>query len=110
MENSPNNKDLLSHGTVTTFINDQYLLLNQKSFSKVKAKLYLCLTKYHTMQTCPVIKHHVMKIYGESGGIAPRIPDLGTRERCVASFTSQQFTPKERAPGTHGMGGWILPM
>jgi hypothetical protein len=37
---------------------------------KVKAKLSLCLTK-----------HHAMKRYWESGGIAPRILDLGTRWR-----------------------------
>jgi hypothetical protein len=37
---------------------------------KVKVKLSLCLTK-----------HHVMKAYWGSGGIAPRILDLGTRWR-----------------------------
>jgi hypothetical protein len=34
----------------------------------VTAKLSLCLTKHHTMKT-----------YRESGGIAPRILDIGTR-------------------------------
>jgi hypothetical protein len=34
---------------------------------KVKVELFLCLTK-----------HHVMKAYWGSGGIDPRIPDLGT--------------------------------
>jgi hypothetical protein len=37
---------------------------------KKKAKLSLCLTK-----------HHAMKAYWGSGGIAPRILDLGTRWR-----------------------------
>jgi hypothetical protein len=37
---------------------------------KVKIKLSPCL-----------IKHHAMKTYWESGGIAPRILDLGTRRR-----------------------------
>jgi hypothetical protein len=37
---------------------------------KVKVKLYMCLTKHHTMKT-----------YWWSGGIAPRILDLGTRWR-----------------------------
>jgi hypothetical protein len=37
---------------------------------KVKVKLSLCLTK-----------HHAMKTYWRSGGIAPRILDLGTRWR-----------------------------
>jgi hypothetical protein len=36
---------------------------------KVKAKLSLCLTKHHA------------KTYWGSGGIAPRILDLGTRRR-----------------------------
>jgi hypothetical protein len=38
--------------------------------NKVKVKLFLCLTKHHTMKT-----------YWESGGIAPHILDLGTRWR-----------------------------
>jgi hypothetical protein len=37
---------------------------------KVKGKLSLCLTK-----------HHAMKAFCGSGGIAPRILDLGTRWR-----------------------------
>jgi hypothetical protein len=37
---------------------------------KVKVKLSLCLTKQHTMKT-----------YWGSGGIAPRILDLGTKWR-----------------------------
>jgi hypothetical protein len=37
---------------------------------KVKVKLSLCLTK-----------HHAMKTYWGSGGIAPRILDLGTSWR-----------------------------
>jgi hypothetical protein len=35
---------------------------------KLKVKLSPCL-----------IKHHAVKVYWESGGIAPRIVDLGTR-------------------------------
>jgi hypothetical protein len=52
---------------------------------KVKAKLSLCLTK-----------HHAMKAYWGSGGIAPRIPDLGTRWRWVVSFTPRQLYPQEK--------------
>jgi hypothetical protein len=37
---------------------------------KVKVKLSLCLTK-----------HHAMKTYCRSGGIAPCIIDLGTRQK-----------------------------
>jgi hypothetical protein len=33
-----------------------------------------------------------MKAYWGSGGIAPR---------------PGRFTPRERAPGTHGIGGWV---
>jgi hypothetical protein len=41
-----------------------------QSKGKVKVKLSLCLTK-----------HHAMKAYWGSGGIAPFILDLGTRWR-----------------------------
>jgi len=33
-------------------------------------------------------KHHLMKTYWGSGGIAPRILDLGIRRTRVVSFTS----------------------
>jgi hypothetical protein len=46
---------------------------------KVKVKLSLCLTK-----------HHSMKAYWGSGGIAPRILDLGTRWRCPGRFTLRE--------------------
>jgi hypothetical protein len=44
-----------------------------------------------------------------SGGIAPRILDLGTRWRWVVNFTACRFTPRERAPGTYWIGGWVGP-
>jgi hypothetical protein len=65
---------------------------------KVKVKLSLCLTE-----------HHAMKTYGESGGIAPRILDLGTRKRRVVSFTPRPLYPRKKAPGTHWIGGWVGP-
>jgi hypothetical protein len=49
-----------------------------------KVKLSLCLTK-----------HHAMKTNWGSGGIAPRILDLGTGWRWVVSFTH--------------LGGWVGP-
>jgi hypothetical protein len=49
-----------------------------------------------------------MKTYWESGGIAPRILDLGTRWEWSASRLGR-FTPRERAPGTHSIGGWVGP-
>jgi hypothetical protein len=39
-----------------------------------------------------------MKSYWGSGGIVPRIIDLGTIWRSVVSFTPGRFTPRERAP------------
>jgi hypothetical protein len=52
-----------------------------------KVKLSLCLTK-----------HHAMKAYWRSGGIAPRILDLGTRWRWVVIFTPQPFYPQRKSP------------
>jgi hypothetical protein len=43
------------------------------------------------------------------GGIAPRILDFGTRWRWVVSVTPRQLYPRERAPGTHWIGGWVGP-
>jgi hypothetical protein len=45
-----------------------------------------------------------MKTYWRSGGIAPRILNLGARWRWVVSFT---LRPRERTPGTHWTGGWM---
>jgi hypothetical protein len=50
-----------------------------------------------------------MKTYWESGGIAPRILELGTTWRWVVSFTPRPSHPRERAPGTHWIGGWVGP-
>jgi hypothetical protein len=65
---------------------------------KVKAKLSLCL-----------IKHHTMKTYWENGGIAPRIIDLGTRWTEWSASRPGHFIPRERARGTHCIGGWVGP-
>jgi hypothetical protein len=37
------------------------------------------------------------------------ILDLGSRWRRVVSFTPCRFTPGERAPGIHWIGGWVGP-
>jgi hypothetical protein len=50
-----------------------------------------------------------MKAYCGSGGIATRILDFGTRWRSVVSSRLGSFTPRERAPGTHCIGGWVGP-
>jgi hypothetical protein len=39
-----------------------------------------------------------MKVYWGSGGIAPRIIDLGTRWRCVVSFTPQPLYRQGKSP------------
>jgi hypothetical protein len=54
---------------------------------KVKVKLSLCLTK-----------HHAMKTHWGSGGVAPRILDLGTRWRWVVSFTPRPLYPQGNSP------------
>jgi hypothetical protein len=41
-----------------------------------------------------------------SGGIAPRVLNLGTWWEWSASRPGH-FTPSERAPGTHWIGGWV---
>jgi hypothetical protein len=50
-----------------------------------------------------------METYWGSGGIAPRILNLGTRWRWVVSFTPRPLYPRERAPGTDWIGGWVGP-
>jgi hypothetical protein len=35
--------------------------------------------------------------------------DLGTRWRSVVSFTPRPLYPRERAPVTHWIGGWVGP-
>jgi hypothetical protein len=54
---------------------------------KIKLQVSLCLTKYYTMQTHPLLKNHTMMYWG-SEGIAPYILNLSTRGRLVVSFTS----------------------
>jgi hypothetical protein len=65
---------------------------------KVKVKLSLCLPK-----------HHAMKTYWGSGGIAPRILDFGTRWGEWSALRPGHFIPRERAPGTHWIWGWVGP-
>jgi hypothetical protein len=48
-----------------------------------EVKISLCLTK-----------HHAMKVYWGSGGISPRILDLGTWWRWAVSFTSGPLYPE----------------
>jgi hypothetical protein len=61
-----------------------------------KAKLSLCLTK-----------HHAMKTYWGSGDTAPHILDHGPRWKCASR--PGRFDPRERAPATHWIEGWVGP-
>jgi hypothetical protein len=61
---------------------------------KVKVKLFLCFTK-----------HHAMKTYWGSEGTAPRILDIDGGE--WSASRPGRFNPRERAPGTHWIEGWV---
>jgi hypothetical protein len=50
-----------------------------------------------------------MKAYGGGGCIDPHFLDLGTSWRWAVSFTPRPLYPRERAPGTHCIGGWVDP-
>jgi len=82
----------------------------------VKVKLSLCLTKSHVVKTCPLLnsapRHEDLWV---SGGIAPRILNLGTRWRWVVSFAPQPLYPQGKSPrfplvrrlgGPQSRSGW----
>jgi hypothetical protein len=54
-------------------------------------------------------ENNAMKAYGGSGIIAPLILEVGTGWRWVVSFTPRPRTPRERAYGTHWIGGLVGP-
>jgi hypothetical protein len=68
-------------------------------------KFSLCLTKYHTMKTYPVLNED---LWG-CGGIAPRILNLSTRWKWVVSFTPSQLYSLGKSAGTHWKGGSVGP-
>jgi hypothetical protein len=74
-----------------------------------KGWLDIFLFPFHCMMI--TVKHHAMKVYWGSGGIAPQIFDLGTRWRWVVTAPScpRHFTPRERAHGTHLIVCWVGP-
>jgi hypothetical protein len=51
----------------------------------------------------------VLKGVWGSGCIYPHFLHLGTSWRWVVSFTPRPLYPRERAPGTHWIGGWMDP-
>jgi hypothetical protein len=66
-------------------------------FKGVKVKLPLYLTK-----------HYAMKTYWRNGGIASCILLTSVLEGGEWSASRPgRFAPKERAPGTHWIGGWV---
>jgi hypothetical protein len=65
---------------------------------EVKVKLSLCLTK-----------HHAMKTDWGSGGIAPRILDLGARRRWVVSFTPRSLYSQGEKHRYPLLVGWVGP-
>jgi hypothetical protein len=50
-----------------------------------------------------------MKAYWGSGCIDPHFHDLGTSWKWVVSFIPRPLYPRERAPSTHCIGGWVDP-
>jgi hypothetical protein len=50
-----------------------------------------------------------MKAYVGVGVYIHIFIDLGTSLRPVSASRSCSFTPEERAPGTHWIGGWVGP-
>jgi hypothetical protein len=50
-----------------------------------------------------------MKAYWGIEGIAPRIINFGTRWGEWSDLRPGSFNPRERAPGTHWIGGWVGP-
>jgi hypothetical protein len=55
-------------------------------------------TKVRQSYTCALNKHQAMKAYWGSRCIAPRILDLGTRWRWVASFMPRPLYPQGMSP------------
>jgi hypothetical protein len=55
-------------------------------------------------------EHHAMKAYWGSGGTAPIV--LLTSALDGGEWSASRpgrFTPRERAPSTHWIGGWVGP-
>jgi hypothetical protein len=50
-----------------------------------------------------------MKAYWGSGGIAPRILTSPLDGDEWSSSRPGRFTPRERVPGNHWIGGWVGP-
>jgi hypothetical protein len=51
-----------------------------------------------------------MKAYWGSVCISPRVLNLGTDGGEWSASRLGRFTPREEAPGTHWIGGWVGPI
>jgi hypothetical protein len=59
---------------------------------------------------CALTEHHAMKTYWGSGGIAPL--NFLTSALDGGEWSASRpgrFAPREKAPGTHWIGGWVGP-
>jgi hypothetical protein len=56
-----------------------------------------------------LIKHHAMVTYGGSGGIAPLFLASALDVGDWSASCHSHFTHRERAAGTHCIGGWVNP-
>jgi hypothetical protein len=75
-----------------------YTSLDYKNNSEViKVKLSLCLTKHHAMKTYWGVEVQLHALTSALDG-----------GEWLASRPGR-FTPRERAPGTHWIGGWVGP-
>jgi hypothetical protein len=72
---------------------------------KVKVKLFLYRSTMPRRRISCFIKHHAMKAYWESGGIVPRILNVGTDGSESWASRPGCFIPGVRASGTHWVGG-----
>jgi hypothetical protein len=72
---------LVSYHSTTRRHNSEDLDLNLHRPEKLKIHRdkFVSVLKYNAATTCPLLKHHDMKMYWGSGGITPRIFNLGTR-------------------------------
>jgi hypothetical protein len=83
------------YGNTTSPISIEPGISEKTIHYQVKVKLSLCLTK-----------HHAMKTYSGSEGIAPRILDLSTGWRWVVSFKPRSLCPQGKS---HWIGSWMGP-
>jgi hypothetical protein len=88
----------LTHYKLITFVNPHK-----------EVKLFLCLTKYYTIKKQFLIKRHAMKTYGEWRYSSTHFLTSALDGGEWSASRPGRFTPKEKAAGTHRIGGWVGP-